>query len=290
MFASGRLKSPSGTSIGDQNALSALLVMGMPFLLIGYFYVKSKMLKLFCLGMIPILWHSLFLFGSRGALIALAVTTYFALKMLGEHKREELQFVKFKQVGLFKKIIVLGFIAAVFTQGGIMLSRTTETADRATQDSVESINPRLVSWTVGKKLILDFPLLGVGPQRFQMASGTLYPGESAHVAHNTFINFAANTGLPVGFLFLSMFWFSYKNFQYCKINQIEKYPILDFVDKSCASSLIAYFVAALFLDMIIFEAFYFILMLNLAKRFIFEKELKIAAEFIINKKGNDLVN
>jgi O-antigen ligase len=130
---------------------------------------------------------------------------------------------------------------------------------------------------VGKKLILEYPLLGAGPQRFQMASMQLFPGESVHVAHNTFINFSANTGLPVGLLFLSMFWFNYKNFQYCKKNKIEKYPILDFVDKSCASALIAYFIAALFLDMIIFEAFYFILMLNLAKRFVFEKELKLAA-------------
>jgi hypothetical protein len=276
MFTNGRLNSPSGTSIGDQNALSALIIMGMPFFLIGYFYVKNKILKLFCLALIPILWHSIFLFGSRGAMIALVVTTFFALRMLGARNVDELNIVKFRHVGLFKKLILGGFIAAALTQGGVMLTRTTDTADRATQQTEEPLNPRLVSWMVGKKLILEYPLLGAGPQRFQMASMQLFPGESVHVAHNTFINFSANTGLPVGILFLSMFWFNYKNFQYCKKNKIEKYPILDFVDKSCASALIAYFVAGLFLDMIIFEAFYFILMLNLAKRFVFEKELKLA--------------
>lgn len=277
MFTNGRLNSPIGTSIGDQNALSALLIMGMPFLLIGYFYVENKVLKLFCLGLIPLLWHSTFLFGSRGAMIALAVTTFAALRMLGAHKANGFSTLKFKHVGLFKKFILGGFVLAALTQGGILLSRTSETADRARQQTEEPLNPRLVSWMVGKKLILEFPLLGAGPERFQMASTQLYPGESTHVAHNTFINFSANTGLPVGLLFLSMFWFNYKNFQYCKKNKIEKYPILDFVDKSCASALIAYFIAALFLDMIIFEAFYFILMLNLAKRFVFEKELKLAA-------------
>ncbi|WP_148277440.1 O-antigen ligase family protein [Brumicola pallidula] len=277
MFTDGRLNSPRGTSIGDQNALSALVIMGMPFFLIGYFYVKNKMLKLFCLALIPILWHSIFLFGSRGAMIALAVTTFATLRMLGSHKVEGLNALNFKHVGLFKQFILVGFVAAALTQGGIMLSRTSDTADKARQQTEEPLNPRLVSWMVGKKLILEYPLLGAGPQRFQMASMQLFPGESVHVAHNTFINFSANTGLPVGLLFLSMFWFNYKNFQYCKKNKIEKYPILDFVDKSCACALIAYFVAALFLDMIIFEAFYFILMLNLAKRFVFEKELKLAA-------------
>jgi len=276
MFTNGRLNSPRGTSIGDQNALSTLIVMGMPFILVGYFYVKSKILKLLCLALIPILWHSIFLFGSRGAMISLAVTTFFALRVLGAHKIDGLNTLKFKHVGLFKKFIFVGFILAGLTQGGIMLTRTSETADRAIQQTEEPLNPRLVSWMVGKKLILEYPLLGAGPQRFQMASKQLFPGESVHVAHNTFINFSANTGLPVGLLFLSMFWFNYKNFLYCKKNKIEKYPILDYVDKSCASALIAYFVGALFLDMIIFEAFYFILMLNLAKRFVFEKELKLA--------------
>jgi hypothetical protein len=289
MFTNGRLNSPRGTSIGDQNALSTLIIMGMPFLLIGYFYIKNKMLKLFCLALIPVLWHSIFLFGSRGAMIALVVTTFAALRMLGAPGVDGSTSLQFKHVELFKKLIFVGFIAAALTQGGIMLTRTSETADRARQQSEEPLNPRLVSWMVGKKLILEYPLLGAGPQRFQMASKQLFPGESVHVAHNTFLNFSANTGLPVGLLFLSMFWFNYKNFLYCKKNKIEKYPILDYVDKSCASALIAYFVGALFLDMIIFEAFYFILMLNLAKRFVFEKQLKRASSTkkIIIKTKND---
>ncbi|MDT0582633.1 O-antigen ligase family protein [Brumicola blandensis] len=271
MFTNGRLNSPRGTSIGDQNALSVLVVMGMPFFLIGYFYLNSKIQKLFCLGVIPVLWHSLFLFGSRGALIALTVTTLITMRMLTKHQKASINLEKLKQVGLFKKFIVVGLVVGVLTQGGILLSRTSETAERAQSQGEEPINPRLVSWMVGKKLILNYPLLGAGPQRFQMASQAQYPGESVHVAHNTFINFSANTGLPVGFLFLAMFWFNYKNFKFCKQNQIERYPILDFVDKSCAAALVAYFVGALFLDLIIFEAFYFILMLNLAKLHVFSK-------------------
>jgi hypothetical protein len=277
MFTNGRLNSPKGTTIGDQNALSGLLVMGMPFVLIGYFYTKIRMLKLCCLILIALLWHSIFLFGSRGAMIALVVTTLAALKFLSTDTIAGVTNQRFKHAGLFRNIILVGLFTAAFTQGGIMISRYNATMDKAEQQTEEALNPRLVSWSVGKKLVLEYPLLGAGPQRFQMASKELYPGESVHVAHNTFINFSANTGLPVGLLFLSMFWFTYKNFQYCNKNNIEKYPILDFVNKSCTSALVGYFVVALFLDMIIFEAFYFLLMLNLAKRFIFEKEIKLAA-------------
>ncbi|MDT0627683.1 O-antigen ligase family protein [Alteromonas sp. W364] len=273
LFTNGRLNSPAGTSIGDQNALSILIVMGMPILLIGYFYVSKTLLKIICLLSIPLIWHSLFLFGSRGALIALVVTTMFTMKILISHKKSFVNLTKLKQVNFFRKLILSGLVAGVLIQGGVILNRAAETNERVISGSEEPINPRIISWKVGKKLILDYPLLGAGPQRFLMASETLYPGESVHVAHNTFINFSANTGLPVGLLFLSLFWLNYKNFQFCKENNIYLYPVLDFVDKSCAAALTAYFVGALFLDLIIFEAFYFILMLNAVKIFIFKKVL-----------------
>ncbi|WP_440903470.1 O-antigen ligase family protein [Catenovulum sp. SX2] len=289
MFTNGRLNSPRGTSIGDQNALSCLIVMGMPFILLGYFYLKNKWHKWACLAVLPVLWHALFLFGSRGAMLAVVATTIFVLKTLdnkkaqklalqqaehpeielSEKKKENLQ--RFKNAKMFKVFIGVGLAVALVIQGGAMIQRSTETAARAQAGGDEPLNPRLVSWAVGQKLIKEFPLLGAGPQRFQMASDSLYPGENVHVAHNTFLNFAANTGLPVGIMYLLMFWFNFKNYRYCSKNGIHKYPVLEYTNKACGSALLAYFICALFLDLIIFEAFYFILMLNLAKLYVFEK-------------------
>ncbi len=316
MFQNGRLISPRGTSIGDQNALSALIAMGMPFIFLGYFYIKNFFLKWSCLAVLPLLWHSLFLFGSRGAMLAIVCTTVLCLFLLkpykqpkkaiasrfnnlNEHKSDientvtesnqalsleeikknaDLQIQKdnaknrFKSLKLFKILIIIGLVGAIATQGGAMLNRSSNTLSEAqSADREKPLNPRLVSWQVGRQLILKYPILGAGPQRFQMASDRLFPGKSVHVAHNTFLNFSANTGLPVGLLFLFLFWLNYKNYKYCRTSGIEKYPLLEYVNIACTASLVAYFISAVFLDLIIFEAFYFILLFNLAKLFIFKK-------------------
>ncbi|MBO1255019.1 O-antigen ligase family protein [Alteromonas sp. 5E99-2] len=292
MFFDGRLKSPPGTTIGDQNALSCLIVMGMPFVFLGYFYIKNFFLKWGSLAVLPLLWHSLFLFGSRGAMIALVCTTILCLQLLKPYKAKkknknglwpkepeektentDAENARFKSLKLFKIAIMIGLVGAIATQGGAMLNRSTETIDVAKSDTEKPINPRIVSWNVGLSLIAKYPVFGVGPQRFQMASNRLFPGRSVHVAHNTFLNFAANTGLPVGLLFLFLFWTSYKNYTFCRNNGIANYPILEYVNIACSAALVGFFISALFLDMIIFEAFYFILALNLAKLFTFKKLL-----------------
>ena len=296
MFTLGRLNSPRGTSIGDQNALSGLIVMGMPFILLGFFYCKNFFIKWACLGVLPLLWHSLFLFGSRGAMLAVLFTTLITLMLLKQDKSIATPVIEFKYVKSFKILIAIGFIAALAIQGGAMMQRSSATAEQAQTGGDEPLNPRLVSWAVGTKLILKYPLLGAGPQRFQMASRTLYPGESVHVAHNTFLNFSANTGLPVGLLFLLLFWFNYKNYKYCKKRNIERYPILNYLNKACSLALIGYFISALFLDMIIFEAFYFIMMLNLVKLHIFKQlqndnqnDTDLAIKEPINSKTTDKI-
>lgn len=278
MFENGRLISPRGTSIGDQNALSGLIAMGMPFIFLGYFYLKNIFLRWSCLAVLPLLWHSLFLFGSRGAMLALFCTTLLCLHFLKPLKSKDKTFKiseeqseRFKSIKLIKTFVVIGLVAAIIWQGGSMLNRSSSTLAEAQSGGEEPLNPRLVSWSVGGQLIMKYPLLGVGPQRFQMAAQSLFAGKTVHVAHNTFLNFSANTGLPVGLLFLSLFWMNYKNYKYCRTKGIERYPLLEYVNISCSAALIAYFITALFLDLIIFEAFYFILMLNLAKLFVFEK-------------------
>jgi hypothetical protein len=258
-FFQGRLMGPPGSPYRDQNVLATMVVMGMPFLLFGAFYIKKRWQQLATLAVLPLLWHSLFLFGSRGSLIALVVTTLIASRL-----------IKSK---ILNKVLILGLIGAVLSQGGSILNRSTDTVAAANGDSEEPLNPRLVSWSVGMKLIKDYPLLGAGTQRFQMAAKTMYPGESVHVAHNTLINFSANCGIPMGLLFLLLFLFSYQNYRFCVNNQIERYPVFDYLNKSCSVALIGFFIGAFFLDLIIFEAFYFVLMINIAKLHIFSQKL-----------------
>ncbi len=259
-FNMGRLMGPRGSIYKDENVFSTLFMIGMPFLLFSFFYIKKILFKYPIILMIPFLWHSLFLVGSRGAMLATLVATFIASRL-----------IKSK---IFDKILVVGFVLALITQGGSMLNRSSETVVQSQKtEATQPLNPRLVSWQHGLELIKYYPLLGVGPQRFQHASRLYFPQDIPHVAHNAFLNFAVNTGLLTGLLYLYLFWLALKNYKFCVQNNIEEYPLLDYINKVCLTSLIGFFVCALFLDLIVFEGFYFLLSLNLAKQHVFKQKL-----------------
>ena len=162
----------------------------MHFILFGIFFFKDKRIKLGLIILIPFLWHALILCASRGALLSAGISTLFATTLIRSKK--------------LNTILLMAFVGAVIWQGGALLNRTSETVSRA-EHSDEPINPRLASWSVGAKLAGEYPLFGVGPQRFQIASRVHFPGESPHVAHNTLLNFSANTGILAGLIYLYFF-------------------------------------------------------------------------------------
>jgi O-antigen ligase len=227
--------------------MSIVLTTGLGFVMFGITFFKQKLIKYFLILSVPLVWHALILFASRGALLsAAAVTLFFVMVM------------RSKTLNL---AVLAGFTAMLIWQGAMLTSRTTSTVAQAQQENVDvPLNPRLVSWGVGIDIALEHPLLGAGPQRFQYASAVLFPGKSPHVAHNTFLNFSANTGIIAGLIYLSFFIVSFKQYKY-----VRKYKQGDtvngYINLACAGGLVGYFVGAIFLDLIVFEPFYFLLVL-----------------------------
>ncbi|TPV62111.1 polymerase [Aestuariibacter sp. GS-14] len=246
-FSQGRLMGPRGSPYADGNVTSIVLTSGLGFVMFGARYFSQKWLKYGLLFTIPFIWHALILFASRGALLsAAAVTLFFALVVKSR---------------LLNIAIAFGFVGMLVWQGGMLTQRTNNTVAQAQMSGEEEpLNPRLVSWSVGIDIAMEYPLLGAGPQRFQFASRQLFPGKSPHVAHNTFLNFSANTGFFAGFIYLSFFWVSYKQYRFVK-KRVRDNSIFDYINLSCMSGLVGYFVGAFFLDLIIFEPFYFLLLL-----------------------------
>ncbi|MFT6987447.1 MAG: uncharacterized membrane protein YidH (DUF202 family) [Psychromonas sp.] len=256
-FPSGRLAGPGGSPYQDGNKFATLLVVTMPFLLFGIFYFKNKLIQLTLLLGIPLLWHAIFLTSSRGALLSVGVATIFSAFIVRSKK--------------LNMLLVVGFCFALITQGGPMLARSLDTVNQAENlQKGQVVNPRVLSWKVGSELALKFPVFGVGVQRFRMAAVEHFPGESPHVAHNTFLNFAANCGILAGLMYLYFFYKSYKIFKQV-YGGAEKDSIHYYLMCSCMASLIGFFVAALFLDLIIFEPLYIIIMLIVATRYHFIK-------------------
>lgn len=247
-FEGGRLLGPRRSPYKDGNVTSIVLTSGLAFVMFGIRYFKQKWLRYALIMTLPFIWHALILFASRGALLSAAsVTLFFALV------------VKSKSLNL---VMAIGFVGMLVYQGGMLVQRTSSTVSQAQSASSddEPLNPRLVSWSVGVGIAFEYPLLGAGPQRFQYASQQLYPGKSPHVAHNTLINFSANTGLIAGFIYLSFFWVSFKQYKYVRRFAVDN-STFDYINLSCMGGLVGFFVGAFFLDLIIFEPFYFLLVL-----------------------------
>ncbi|NDW21608.1 O-antigen ligase family protein [Alteromonas hispanica] len=247
MFKWGRLLGLHKSPYRDGNVMSIVLTTGLGFVMFGITFFKQKLIKYFLILSVPLVWHALILFASRGALLsAAAVTLFFVMVM------------RSKTLNL---AVLAGFAAMLIWQGAMLTSRTTSTVAQAQQENADvPLNPRLVSWGVGFDIALEHPLLGAGPQRFQYASAVLFPGKSPHVAHNTFLNFSANTGIMAGLIYLSFFIVSFRQYKYVRKHK-QGDSVNGYINLACAGGLVGYFVGAVFLDLIVFEPFYFLLVL-----------------------------
>ena len=124
------------------------------------------------------------------------------------------------------------------------------------------INPRLISWEAGILLIPKYPILGAGVQKFEAATQAHFPGKTPHVAHNTFINFAANTGLLTGILFLSLIYTAWQRLRYARLQAVSLTDNDAYALCASSVSLAGFFVCSMFLDLIIYEPFYIALIIN----------------------------
>lgn len=256
-FFAGRLRGADTGPYKDGNVLSVVVIVGLPFILFGIQYFQKRWIQIGLLLSIPLVWHALVLYASRGALLSAGVLTLCAAIMMRSK--------------ILNIMLVAGFAAFLATQGGALMERAKDTVSASQTQTEQPINPRLVSWSVGARLALQYPILGVGPQRFQYASRLHFPGESPHVAHNTFLNFSANTGLIAGFIFLSFFFISFRQFGKVR-KSVDKASIYAYINNASIVALLGYFVGGMFLDLIIFEPFYFLLVLITANYYLAMKE------------------
>ncbi|MFC4700142.1 O-antigen ligase family protein [Glaciecola siphonariae] len=259
-FTRGRLNGPRGSPYKDGNIFSVLFVVGLPFVLFAVGQVEKTWQKALLILAIPLIWHAMILCASRGALLSAAVSTLLAARM-----------IKSKS---FNMVLLAGALVFLIDQGGEMLSRTVSTVKKAETEANEPINPRVISWQIAFDLAKKHPVLGVGPQRFLEASRFYFPGKSPHVAHNTFLNYAANLGFIAAFIYLMFFWVSWKMYKWNR-DALEAHPdkLHTYINKASFCSLVGFFVGATFLDLIIFEPFYFLLIIIIANNFILKQKV-----------------
>jgi O-antigen ligase len=192
-------------TVGDPNELAAALIVGlavaMAFAVNRSFSVRQRALAgvaaAFCLTGILI---SL----SRGGLIGLGAALVIAVVVSGRWRRRVLEF---------------GGALALLAVGYFAFFASLPAQERVLNVTGGNGSGRLELWTVGLRMIEAHPVDGVGTGQFQLSSVhyLLRPGlfesgtyilSTPKVAHNTYLNIAAELGIVGGALFVAILIFS----------------------------------------------------------------------------------
>jgi putative inorganic carbon (hco3(-)) transporter len=185
-FAAG---SRPGWVTGDPNYFTVSALLFLPMALYLSQVARNRAERVFCMACFGITLLAVFAASSRGGFLGLlAAFAYFGLR---SRRRAA--------------VITLACVALVTMAVVLPSSPLTRLMDPHESD-VEASDSRLRLWTVGMKAALEHPLTGVGPGNYK----TLTVGrEDFQVAHNTYVELAAELGFPGLFGFLAVLTTTY---------------------------------------------------------------------------------
>ena len=252
----GRLHGPTGIGISiynDENIFAMLFVVGIPFIFYTGWYFRQRYIRYPVWLIIPFGWHAVFLTGSRGALIGLAVVT----ALISWRSKN----------ALLKWALIPALVAAFFWQGGSIMHERAETITKYERDT--SAVERIEAWKTAIKMACTHPITGVG-----LASmGQAYPYFSSYpyvrIAHNTFLQLCAENGILAGLSYLFIIFYSiYKlwNPRFAVIplerNSINAERVgLFCLNEASLIAIAGFFVCSLFLSLQEYEIFYALLII-----------------------------
>ncbi len=235
------LNGPGGFMI-DRNAFAVALNMAIPLLVGVALTTEYKALRLAALGLVPFCMITIFCTFSRGGLLTLGVV---GAMLIWRTRKPVLAMV----------VLAIGIGAFSYTASDRLKAKYAERS--ATISSFEedaSALGRIRSWGVAIRMWADHPITGVGPRNFTLLYRRYGDTDSVHVAHNSYLQMLAETGLPGFTLFVSLL-----------VVSLLRLEMIRFRDKkgwagSWASMMQVAFVAfatgGLLLDMALFDLLY----------------------------------
>jgi putative inorganic carbon (hco3(-)) transporter len=253
-FYMGRLMGPrsvDGSSLyADENVFAMLFVAGIPFLYYLGFQLQRRWQRVLLWGMIPLGWHAVFLTGSRGGLLGLGLITLLAV-------------VKSQRKVMVVPLLVVFLLAYQWQAGDTMKQRSGTISKYEGEGSAEM---RLAAWKGGWSMICAHPVTGVGLGSFITALPHFYD-TSPRVAHNTLIQYAAESGIGAGLSYLMILWCCFRSYfrigAFCKDNtEIPETSLISALNSASATSFAGLAVCSIFLSLTIYEIFFFLLIFN----------------------------
>lgn len=253
-FNSGRLMGPrsidGGTVYADENVFATFFVTGLPFVYYMSVEVIPKWLRYLLWALIPLGWHAIFLTGSRGGLIGIGVTLLLIVLL---SRKKYLAF----------PLLLIALVFYQWQAGSVMKDRSESIVEYEGESSAEQ---RLAAWRGGLKMIITHPIAGVGLGSFSTAL-PCFSNEIKRVAHNTLIQFTAESGVVTGVTYLMILWTfvtnSLKIRNWCQehehLNETIKIELYNNASTVSFSGLIT---CSLFLSLNTYEIFFVLLVIN----------------------------
>lgn len=253
-FNMGRLMGPrsidGGSIYRDENVFAVVFVTGIPFIYYTALELQRKWQRYLILLLIPAGWHAIFLTGSRGGLLGVGVVVFGTILLS-------------KRKFLALPLLVLFFVFYQWQAGSVMKDRSDTIANYEGEGSAEM---RITAWKGGMKMITEHPITGVGIGSFITALPH-FADTSPRVAHNTIIQFAAESGVGAGVAYLIILYSFYLNSRKIRtlcskhvnlpeINCIDRYNNANTV------SFVGLIVCSLFLSLNTYEIFFVLLIFN----------------------------
>ena len=226
-----RLNGVLGGIYSNPNDLAFAVVLALPFALLFMVISKNVIVKVLWLGGMLIMLFTIFLTASRAGFIDLvisgSVTLYFfAIK----GKRPTLL------VGtLFTAVLIAG------TVGGKLYDRFEALQGGSTteQNAYGSFQDRVYLMERAVDAIEHYPIFGIGARNFPTYSGIWRD------VHMTYLQAAAEGGIPVLTIYLLFFWRGFKNLKILRQRKDLDTNTMLFV-WALTSSLVGFIVGALF--------------------------------------------
>ncbi len=185
------LNGPGGFMV-DRNAFAVALNMAIPLLVGVALTSDRKALRVAALALVPFCMITIFCTFSRGGLLTLGVV---GAMLVWKTRKPVLAIL----------VLALGIGAFVYTASDRLKAKYAERS--ATISSFEedaSAMGRIRSWGVAVRMWADHPITGVGPRNFTLLYRRYGDVDSVHVAHNSYLQMLAETGLPGFVLFVSL--------------------------------------------------------------------------------------
>ncbi len=228
----------------DPNNFSMFLIMVLPLSLALLENSRSRLVKVISGTIFAILIFSVFLTKSRGGLVGLVVVL--TILVFG---------------GLFQKprkwVLPISVILVILILLPFVPHEYWTRIKTITDFSDPSIRGRLEAWRLGLRMIAQHPFLGVGLGNFPKSVARLSPLTSGirilmgreRVAHNAYIEIAAETGIVTLLFFLLTIITAFRTLKKSRIFFQEKEDFL--LSRLCHSlmiGLIGYTVSTMFLS------------------------------------------